>query len=117
MKTLLGLLFVLSISVASYSQNNSCDEIKRFIESNGTYLNHDLARGSTSISSIYFYEHTPEDSYTANYYAIVKFTSSLTTYIYAIDYYSYSSYMTSSTRSAGEKFHVYIREHNMLDCH
>lgn len=107
-------LFVLSLCFNLNAQT-SCSELISYVKANGygtTYYSYD----SDAISQVTFYEVT-DDNYTTYYFAIVRFTSSYTDYIYRVGSNTKSNYSFNYMDSAGKAFWKYIQPYNeVLDC-
>ncbi|WP_435412697.1 hypothetical protein [Psychroserpens mesophilus] len=111
---ILSLLFVFGLYFSLNAQS-SCSELIDYVKSNSygsTYYSYD----SDAISQVTFYEVT-DDNYNTYYFALVRFTSSYTDYIYRVGSNTKSNYSFDYMDSAGKAFWEHIQPYNeVLDC-
>jgi hypothetical protein len=102
-------------SCINLNAQTSCYELISYVKANGygsTYYSYN----SDAISQVTFYEVT-DDNYTTYYFAIVRFSSSYTDYIYRVSSNTKSNYSFNYMDSAGQAFWKYIQPYNeVLDC-
>ncbi len=99
-KTLYFLLF--TFGVLNLNAQTSCDELIQYVESESygtTYPSY----GGDAITQVTFYDVT-NDSYNTYYFALVRFTSSYTDYIYHVGSNTEFNYSLDYFDSAGKAF-------------
>lgn len=103
------------IGTLGLNAQTSCSDIIKYVKSKSygsTYYSYD----SDAISQITFYE-VSDDSYNTYYFAIVRFTSSYTDYIYQVGSNTKFNYSMDYMDSAGKAFWKYIQPYNEnLNC-
>jgi len=108
-----GLILLLLFSFNSYSQDVSCDDLLKFVKSEGSY---ESSIGVHTLNSDWLYEVTAY-RYESKYYVIAKiknnkYSYETKSYVFCgIPYrnwsdFKYGSY--SDSKSYGERFHKYI---------
>lgn len=104
-----------SIGILNLNAQTSCSDIIEYVKSESygsTYYSYD----SDAISQVTFYEVT-DDNYITYYFAIVRFTSSYTDYIYQVSSDTKFNYSIYYLDSAGKAFWNYIQPYNkQLGC-
>ena len=107
---LLG-LFLLSTNIQA--QTTYCSDLVEYVEDEGSYYGADSFYSSSALSKITWYE------VDGAYYALVRFTSSYTSYIYGGfsygDYRKVRSYIKDAS-SAGSAFHNSLGKYK-LNCY
>ncbi|WP_339725171.1 hypothetical protein [Maribacter stanieri] len=108
-------LLFLTIGFVQINAQSSCSELMDMVTSEGygyTYTSY----SSDAISQVTFYE-VDGDNYNTYYFAIVRFKSSYTDYIYQVGSRTKSNYAMNYLQSAGEAFWHYIQPYNQnLNC-
>ncbi len=114
LKKIITMLFLTFGMVLTHAQS-SCSELMDMVTSEGygsTYSSY----SSDAISQVTFYE-IDGDNYSTYYFAIVRFKSSYTDYIYQVGSRTKSNYAMNYLQSAGEAFWKYIQPYNQnLNC-
>ena len=109
------LLFCIAILSTDLSAQNSCADMIDLVKSKG-YGTAYSSYSSDAISQVTFYDVT-DASYKTFYFAIVRFKSSYTDYIYQVGSNTKSNYAMNYNDSAGKAFWNYIEPYSdVLDC-
>lgn len=101
LKKIITMLFLTFGMMLTHAQS-SCSELMDMVTSEGygsTYSSY----SSDAISQVTFYE-VDGDNYSTYYFAIVRFKSSYTDYIYQVGSRTKSNYAMNYLQSAGEAF-------------
>lgn len=111
-------LFFLISTIAFFQDTgaqSTCSELLNYVTSKGygsTYYSSD----SDAISKVTFYNVT-DDNYNTYYFAVVRFTSSYTDYIYQVGSNTKTNYSMNYNSSAGKAFWTYIEPYSdVLNC-
>lgn len=108
-KFLFYLILFFGIS-STINAQSSCQDIIDYVKSEGygsTYYSY----SSDAITQVTFYDVT-DDSYNTYYFAIVRFTSSYTDYIYQVGSNTRNNYSMDYLNSAGKAFWNYIEPYS-----
>jgi hypothetical protein len=109
------LLFCIAILFSDLSAQTSCADMIDLVKSKDygvTYYSY----SSDAISQVTFYDVT-DDNYNTFYFAIVRFKSSYTDYIYQVGSETKSNYSMHYNDSAGKAFWSSIEPYSdVLDC-
>ncbi|CAM4322918.1 hypothetical protein [Zobellia nedashkovskayae] len=109
------LFIIILFSLTSLYAQSTCDEMLDMVESQG-YGSSYYSYSSDAISEVTFYQ-ISDNSYNDYYFAVVRFTSSYTDYIYQVGSNTEYNYSTNYMTSAGEAFWDYIQPYNEnLNC-
>lgn len=113
------ILILLSVLININLQAQSCDEIMKFVKSEGGYGTTFTSYNSDAISKVTFYQLTAD--YKTLYFAIVCFKEKssygCTEYIYQVGPNTKLSYSMNYLTSAGKAFWEYIHPYSKnLDC-
>jgi hypothetical protein len=117
MRGLILILFCILINIKVQAQ--SCDEIMKYVKSEGGYGTTYTSYNSDAISKVTFYQLTAD--YKTLYFAIVCFKEKslygCTEYIYQVGSNTKLSYSMNYLTSAGNAFWEYIQPYSKnLDC-
>lgn len=109
------LVLIFTMGLLSLKAQSSCSDIMEYVKSKdygSTYSSY----SSDAISQVTFYEVTDEN-YNTYYFAVVRFTSSYTDYIYQVNSRTKFNYSMDYLDSAGKAFWKYIQPYNeTLNC-
>lgn len=113
------ILFFVLVLTATTVQAQSCEELMRYVKSEGGYGTTYTSYNSDAISKVTFYQLTVD--YKTHYFAIVcfknKYPYGCTEYIYQVDSQTKFNYSLNYISSAGKAFWKYIQPYNkILDC-
>lgn len=116
MRTIYLFVSILIITLfQTVNAQSSCSELLDYVESKGygsTYYSYN----SDAISQVTFYDITDEN-YNTYYFAVVRFTSSYTDYIYQVGSNTKFNYTMNYNNSAGKAFWNYIEPYSdVLGC-
>lgn len=108
------LLILIAVFTISKVQAQSCDEIMKFVKSEGGYGTSYTSYNSDAISKVTFYDLTVD--YKTLYFAIVCFKGKssygCTEYIYQVGSSTKLSYSLNYITSAGKAFWEYIQPYS-----
>lgn len=111
----LAVLFVLLLAGQTVNGQASCEDLIEYVKSE-SYGSTYYSYNSEAIRQVTFYE-VRDDSFNTYYFAIVRFTSSYTDYIYQVGSNTKFNYSTSYLSSAGKAFWKYIQPYSdVLGC-
>lgn len=116
MKVFRNLIVLIIFSgLTTLTAQSSCSELMDMVTSE-SYGSTYSSYSSDAISQVTFYE-IDGDNYSTYYFAIVRFKSSYTDYIYQVGSRTKSNYAMNYLQSAGEAFWKYIQPYNQnLNC-